>query len=45
MMSGGGGDGCNRADRGTGVTEARNARFGTRDCVGDIRDSCSTPTQ
>ena len=29
MMIGGGGDGCNRADHGIGVTEANEARFGT----------------
>lgn len=44
MMIGGGGDGCNRADHGIGVTEAGNARFGTGDCDGDFGDSCSTPS-
>lgn len=29
MMIGGGGDGCNRADHGIGITEADSARFGT----------------
>ena len=44
MMIGGGGDGCNRADHGIGITEADSARSGTGDCDGDFGDSCRYPS-
>ena len=49
MMIGGGGDYCNRADHGIGITEAGSARFGSgnRECsIGDkdFGDNCSYRT-
>ena len=49
MMIGGGGDSCNRADHGIGITEAGEARFGSgnRECSTgdkDFGDSCSYTT-
>jgi len=48
MMIGGGGDLCNRADHGIGVTETDSAGFGyNRDCSGgdnDFGDNCNGPT-
>ena len=44
MMIGGGGDGCNRADHGIGITEADSAQFGTGNCDGDFGDHCSYPS-
>ena len=47
-MIGGGGDYCNRADHGIGITEANRARFGSGnlDCGGDddFGDDCTSPT-
>lgn len=44
MMIGGGGNGCNRADHGIGITEADSAQFGTGNCDGDFGDSCGYPS-
>ena len=50
MMIGGGGDGCNRADHGIGITEANEARFGSNTqegCSNDVKDfgdGCSLST-
>ena len=44
MMIGGGGDGCNRADHGIGITEADSAQFGTGNCDGDFGDHCNNPS-
>ena len=41
MMIGGGGDRCDRADHGIGITEADEARFGTGECDEDFGESCS----
>jgi len=39
MMIGGGGDSCNRADHGIGITEADSALFGSGDGDGDFGDN------
>jgi len=39
MMIGGGGDSCNRADHGIGITEADSALFGSGDQDGDFGDN------
>ena len=46
MMIGGGGDSCNRADHGIGVTEQNQAGFGvyTSGCDGDFGDNCNLHT-
>ena len=49
MMIGGGGDSCNRADHGIGITEADQARFGygNVECSGgdgDFGDHCTSPS-
>ena len=46
MMIGGGGDSCNRADHGIGITEQGAARFGVynSNCDGDFGDNCNRPT-
>ena len=44
MMIGGGGDSCNRADHGIGVTEANEARFTTGYCHEDFGDNCNNPS-
>lgn len=46
MMIGGGGNSCNRADHGIGVTEANEAQFGLNvDCgYRDFGDNCNAPT-
>ena len=46
MMIGGGGDYCNRADHGMGITERNEAKFGvySSSCDGDFGDECSLPT-
>ena len=45
MMIGGGGNNCNRADHGIGVTEANEARFGSNENCSYIDfcdNSCNT---
>ena len=50
MMIGGGGNSCNRADHGIGITEANEAKFGdgfNGGCSGipyDFGDDCNGPT-
>ena len=43
MMIGGGGNSCNRADHGIGITEANAAQFGSGPCEGDFGDNCIYP--
>ena len=45
MMIGGGGNNCNRADHGIGVTEANEARFRSNENFSDMDfgDDCNTP--
>jgi len=49
MMIGGGGNSCNRADHGIGITEEGEARFGSgnTECGNgdrDFGDDCTAPT-
>ena len=44
MMIGGGGDSCNRADHGIGITEADEAKFGSGLGDGDFGDDSNRPT-
>ena len=46
MMIGGGGNFCNRADHGIGITEADQARFGDAEHCGttEFGESCSGAT-
>ena len=44
MMIGGGGDSCNRADHGIGITEANEAKFGSGVGDGDFGDDSNLPT-
>ena len=47
MMIGGGGNNCNRADHGIGITEANEAKFtsgtGCSDRGFDFGDNCNAP--